>query len=137
MVNALREIRRAVITGGTVLDLRPVSEHHLVEIVTPGGAAVPLGNVNAYGAAEEDRAADSAVESALDRGWLARESATRFGVEYLFDNAAELDEFARCSRRLREARLAAEEIEERRCRLGPEARLRFTRTMMLNRYRCL
>jgi len=138
MVDALREIWRVVVPGCIILDLRPVTEQHLVEIVMPCGAAEPLGSVDAYGAAEEDRAANGAVEHALQQGWLVRESTVRFGVEYWFDTAEELDVFARCSRRLREARLAAGEIEVRRRQLSGaegEARVRFHRTMMLDRHR--
>jgi hypothetical protein len=138
MVDALQEIRRILTPGGIMLDLRPISEQNLVEIVPPCGAAVPFGKIDAYGALEEDRAADRAIEHALAQRWFIRESDVKFDVESYWDTAAELDAFARCSRRLREAKLSADEIEERRRELGsPEApaRVRFHRTMMLDRYR--
>jgi hypothetical protein len=138
MVDALSEIRRVVVPGGIVLDLRPVTGQNPVEIVTPDGAAVALGTIDAYGAAEDDRAANRAMEYALCRQWFLRESSVKFEVEYRWDTAADLENFARSSRRLREAKLPTEAIEERRRQLGgPEApaRVRFFRTMMLDRYR--
>jgi len=121
-----------------MLDLRPISEQNLVEIVTASGAAVPFGKIDAYGAMEEDRAAHQAIEHALAERWFIHESGMTFDFESYWDTAAELRAFARCSRRLREAKLSADEIEERRRKLGSPnapARIRFHRTMMLNRYR--
>src|SRR5579864_2004968 len=106
MVDALRESKRILTPGGIMLDLRPISEQNLVEIVTPYGAAVPFGKIDAYGALEEDRAADCAIEHALAQRWFIRESDVKFDVESYWDTAAELDAFARCSRRLRGAKLS-------------------------------
>jgi hypothetical protein len=138
MVDALREIRRTVVPGGTILDVRPISEQHMVEVVPASGAAAPLGGVDAYGALEEDRAANGAIEHALRHGWMIQESHATFAVEYWFDTAEDLDAFARCSRRLREAAIASGEIEERRRQLSGlegQARVRFCRTMRLDRHR--
>jgi hypothetical protein len=138
MVDALQEIRRLLVPGGIMLDLRPISEQNLVEIVTASGDAVPFGKIDAYGAVEEDLAADDAIEYALGQRLFIRESGVTFDFESYWDTAGELNAFARCSRRLRDAKLAADKIEERRRELsGPEApaRVRFHRTMMLNRCR--
>lgn len=132
MVHALQEASRVVVPAGLILDLRPMSATYPLELVT-AAAAVPAGEIPAYGAAESDQACEEAVQHALRSGWFKVTASTRFELEFYCDNDAELRSELEGYRRTKQARMNYAEIESRRRDL--QARIRFRRPTMLDVYR--
>ena len=136
MVDALREAHRVLTASGVLIDVRPVTEPIVVEVIF-GTQAVWAQTVYSYSAPEDVAAADAAVQHAISREWLVFETRRAFEFEIHCDSAAELRAYAE-ARKLRGAELPHEELEERRRDLrgvGNAARLRCRRPWMLTTYR--
>jgi len=135
MVDALREARRVLTPLGVLIDVRPVIEPIVVEVIIP--EVVWTKTVDTYSAPDDVAAADAAVQHAVSREWLVFETNLPFNFEIDCDSAAELRVYAD-ARKLRGAEIPYEELEERRRELGAEghaARLRCRRPWMLSTYR--
>jgi hypothetical protein len=135
MVNALREALRVLTPEGVLIDVRPVIEPIVVEVIIP--EVVWTKTVDTYSAPDDVAAADAAVQHAVSREWLVFETSLPFNFEIDCDSAAELRVYAD-ARKLRGAEIPYEELEERRRELGAEgqaARLRCRRPWMLSTYR--
>jgi hypothetical protein len=138
MVDALQEACRVLVPGGVVVDLRPISARYGLEVVT-GAAATAVAEIEAYGAQDDDYAANAAVEHAVSTGWLLPGGGVQFDFEFYWDTVVEMKAFAETSRRIRRAGLDYAELEEQRRGLSraaePAARFRCHRPMILNVYR--
>jgi hypothetical protein len=77
MVDALRECRRVLESGGKLIDLRPFHSQPAVEIMTREGVFVP-GRVDDSGGAGDDIAADEAVAEAVCDGLFTLSKRTSF-----------------------------------------------------------
>jgi hypothetical protein len=117
MVDALREAHRVLVPGGTVVDVRPLTARVVVELVTADRADWAA-EADAYGAAEDDASADAAVQHAMSCGWFVFERSERFDFEVYCDTAADLKAYAETGRRMREAKIPYEDLENRRRELS-------------------
>jgi hypothetical protein len=136
MVDALREAQRVLTPSGVLIDVRPVTEPILVELVA-ATQAVWANTVPSYSSPEDVAAADDAVRHAVSRGWFVFETSLPFDFEIYCDSATELRVYAE-ARKLRGAEIPYEELEERQREFdaeGQATRLRCRRPWMLGRYR--
>ena len=137
MVDALREAHRVLAPGGTVVDVRPLTARVSVELVTADRSDWAA-EADAYGAAEDDAAADAAVRHALSSGWFVLQKSDHFDFEVYCDTAADLKAYAELGRRMRDAKIPYETLEKQLHELsastGHAARLRCHRPKMLSVY---
>ena len=135
MVDALREARRVLTPRGILIDVRPVTAPMVVEVVI-AARAIWAKEVDAC-STPEDMAADAAIQHSLSCEWFAFEKSHPFDLAIYCDTAADLRLYAQ-TRKLREAEIPYEELEERWRELsadGQTARLRCRRPWMLATYR--
>jgi hypothetical protein len=93
MVHALDEIRRVLVPGGSLLDLRPLSEGWPVQVAS-AREVKETGRVRHFPAeVDADRAAHAALKEAESRGWFGREQAESFPFFYSWDTPGEMEEF--------------------------------------------
>jgi hypothetical protein len=136
MVDALREARRVLTPRGVLINVRPVTAPMLVELIVVG-RTIWAKDVDACNTPEDVVAADDAVQRALSSEWFAFETSHPFDLEIRCHTAADLSRYAQ-TRKLREAEIPYEELEERRRDLGADgqmASLRCRRPWMLSTYR--
>jgi hypothetical protein len=93
MVHALSEIRRVLVPGGTLIDLRPISDHWRIEVcsarITKETGTVtdlPLGRA-------DDEAANQSIAAAESSGWFQRENEVFFPIHYVWDTASEMEKW--------------------------------------------
>ncbi len=138
MVNALLEARRVLVAEGILIDERPITAPAMIESVSADRVTAAV-KIDSSGAAEDEAAADAAVRHALSHAWFAFERSRPFDFEIYWDSAADLKAFVKTSKRMREARIPYEELEERRNELGAAtgqpSRLRCHRPWMTSVYR--
>jgi hypothetical protein len=93
MVHALNEIRRVLIDGGILLDLRPVLDNWHIEVASSRETR-ETGRVQDFpmGLAD-DEAANKAMAEAKSNGWFKRESEEFFPLYYSWDSASEIEEW--------------------------------------------
>ncbi len=93
MVDALGEIRRVLVPGGTLLDIRPRAAAWPVEVASPA-VSREVGTLNDEPeAVADDEAADAAMQEVDRRGWFTLESQGSFWYDYLWDTPSEMKEF--------------------------------------------
>ena len=138
MVDALMEARRVLVAEGIVIDVRPITAPALIESVSADRVS-PAVEIDAYGAKEDEEAADAAVRHALSHAWFAFESSRSFDFEVSCDSVEDLKAFVEASKRMRESRIPYQELEERRRELsaatGQPSRLRCHRPWLTGVYR--
>lgn len=89
-MHALKEIRRALIPGGLLIDLRPVASHWPVEVMA-GAETFAAGQVQDLPAQiADDAASEAALAQAESAGWFIRESAGAFDLAYYWDTPDEM-----------------------------------------------
>jgi len=93
MVHALSDIHRVLVPDGILIDLRPVSDHWCVEVIsaretreTGRVTDLPLG-------LEDDSAANKAMANAESNGWFKREHEDFFPIHYVWDTASEMEKW--------------------------------------------
>ncbi len=91
MVHALSEIRRVLVPGGVLIDLRPISDHWRIEVCS-ARMTKETGSVNdlPLGLAD-DNAATQAMSTAESNKWFQRESESFFPIHYVWDTASEME----------------------------------------------
>ena len=136
MVDALREGRRVLTPRGILVDVRPVTAPMVVEVVI-ATRAIWANEVSSYVGAEDNAAADDAVQHALSGEWFIFEKRHPFDFEIYCDTAEDLKLYAQMHRRMREAEIPYDALEVRRRELsdGRTARLRCRRSWVLSTYR--
>jgi hypothetical protein len=137
MVDALLETRRVLVADGIVIDIRPITAPAIIESVSADRVTTGM-EVDAYGAAEDEAAADAAIRHALSHGWFAFHRSRQFDFEVYYDSVADLKAFVETSKRMRGASIPYQELEERRSELGAAtgqpSRLRCHRPWMVSVY---
>jgi hypothetical protein len=138
MVDALLEARRVLVLAGIVIDVRPVTAPVKIEAMS-ADRVTTAAEIDSNGAAQDDAAADAAVRHALSHTWFAFEQSRSFDFEVYCDSAADLKAYAETGRRMREAKIPYQDLEELRTGLaaatGQPARLRCHRPWIMNVYR--
>ena len=93
MVHALDEIRRVLIPGGILIDLRPLAESWPVEVVSVREVK-RTGRVRDLPAQTNgDRASNQAMQEAERLGWYTREQEELFPYHYAWDTPSEMEQF--------------------------------------------
>lgn len=91
MVHALDEIRRVLVPGGILIDLRPISDRWRVEVFSAREIRETGSLTDTSSGVADDRAADQAISSAKANGWFQREAETFFPIHYVWDTASEME----------------------------------------------
>lgn len=93
MVHALDEIRRVLVPGGTLIDIRPLSDRWPIEVTATGGLE-ETGRVDDFAEPlNADRASNEAMNEVEARGWFKREQEEFFSFFYSWDTPSEMEEF--------------------------------------------
>ena len=136
MVDALREARRVLKPQGVLVNVRPVTTPMVVQVVATT-RTIWAKEVASYSTPEDVVAAEAAVQQALSGELFAFEKSLPYDFEIYCDTAADLSLYAQ-ARKLPEAEIPYEELEERRRELGADgqtARLRCRRPWLMSTYR--
>jgi hypothetical protein len=93
MVHALDEIRRVLVPGGMLIDLRPVLDRWPIEVASARESRqtgrmhdFPLGLA-------DDEAANRSMAEAERNGWFRREHEEYFPYYYSWDSASEMEQW--------------------------------------------
>ena len=93
MVHALSEIHRVLVSGGILIDLRPMADQWSVEVfsareskITGHVTDLPLG-------LEDDESANQAMQDVESKGLFTRESGAFFPLHYVWDTASEMEKW--------------------------------------------
>ena len=93
MVHALEEIRRTLVSGGILIDLRPLADRWPVEVVT-GGQIHVMGCVTDLPTGlADDESANNAIAESARRGWFIREEEEFFPAYLYWDNPDEMSTY--------------------------------------------
>src|SRR5215208_7366851 len=93
MVYALDEIRRVLVSGGILIDIRPLSERWQVEVISARGLK-ETGRVDDFPEqVNADIASNEAMRAVESSGWFEREQEEFFPFFYSWDTPSEMEEF--------------------------------------------
>lgn len=93
MVHALSEIRRVLVHGGLLIDIRPLAGRWPVQVGSARNFQ-QTGRVDDLPAqVEGDVAANKAMSDVESRGWFKREQVELFPFFYSWDTPSEMEEF--------------------------------------------
>jgi hypothetical protein len=93
MVHALDEIQRLLVSGGRLIDLRPLMDQSPIEVVS-GSRVQFAGVVNQLPEdIANDEAANNAIAKAAEQGWFNLERRELFPFSYAWDSPEEMQEY--------------------------------------------
>jgi hypothetical protein len=93
MVHALSEIRRVLVNGGILIDLRPLLDSWPIEVTSHAGNHAAGRATDLSGPLSDDEAANQAVLEAGQRGWFLHEQSDLFSFFYYWDTPNEMQEY--------------------------------------------
>ena len=93
MVHALKEIRRVLVPGGILIDLRPLLDGWPLEVASIGGDLEAGRSTDLPEPLEDDKAANAAMLEASRQGWFRREGGEVFPFYYYWDTPQEMQEY--------------------------------------------
>jgi len=136
-VHALEGIKRTLVPGGLLIDLRPLLERWPVEIAWENGYREVGRLTDLPEGLSDDEAANRAMEEAARRGWFALEQGERFSLFYSWDTASDMEQY------LREEWDSFVQLDEEVSRAAKstwavanaDARVRVRARMIINRWR--
>ena len=88
MVDALTEIWRVLVPGGSLLDWRDVPVSWPLEIISSGEAQL-AGNADISSRIQKHRSADESLDKMLDEGWFEIQSKNSFSCAWYWDTLDE------------------------------------------------
>ena len=131
MVHALSEARRALVTGGWIIDLRPTKRNRRIELDTAAGSQL-IGEIDASATAPERDAADAVLRDAIAAGTLRLQHRALFEIITDCDGPDDLRE---CAEGFRRSRLPDDILPTlESMRLADDALIRIRREMTIARY---
>jgi len=89
-VHALEEIRRVLIPGGLLIDLRPLVDRWPVEVVWRGGKCVNGRLIDLPTGLADDAAANSALEEVTHQEWFTCENVKHFQIFVYWNDPEEM-----------------------------------------------
>ena len=93
MVHALSEIKRLLIPGGILIDLRPVLDRWQIEVVSAREIR-ETGRMQDFPVGlADDEAANKSIASAAENGWFVREQEEFFPFVYSWDSPKQMEEW--------------------------------------------
>ena len=95
MVHALREIRRVLVPGGVLIDMRPLADRWPVEVVSLREVKRTGRVLDLPEQTEADIASNEAMQDAERQGWFAPERSELFQYVYSWDTPSEMEEFVK------------------------------------------
>ncbi len=90
MVHALSEIRRTLIPGGMLIDVRPLAGSWPVEVTTARKIDVAGTVVDLPSGPADDHAANATLAKAEGDGWFRRLAEENFPLSYYWDSPSEM-----------------------------------------------
>ena len=93
MVHALDEIRRVLVPGGILIDIRPLSDRWPIEVASTRGIKETGRVDDLLEPLNADRASNEAMKEVESRGWFKREQQELFPFFYSWDTPSEMEEF--------------------------------------------
>ena len=136
MVDALKEGWRVLHQGGALLDFRPLVSSPPIEIVSDESSQ-EVGSVDDRQAASDSAAADRAIQTIVESGFLHQMTQSQFRVAYYWNTVGEMSEYL-TSRRHPMSILPSEaevrELFDRTAGVNARARLRCRWENQLNVY---
>jgi len=93
MVHALSEIRRVLVPGGTLIDLRPVLDHWPIEAASAREIRETGRMQDLPTGLADDEAARRSMADAEQKGWFIRERQEFFPFFYVWDSPGEMEEW--------------------------------------------
>jgi hypothetical protein len=93
MVHALEELRRVLVIGGTLIDLRPVADAWPVVLRSLHGVQEAGRVTDLPQALADDAAANAALEQAESAGLFQREREVTFPFQYSWDSPTEMQQY--------------------------------------------
>ena len=93
MVHALSEVRRVLVPGGILIDMRPLGERWQIEVASANEFKETGRLMDLPEQVNGDIAANQAMKQAESRGWFARDTEEFFPFFYLWDTPSEMEEF--------------------------------------------
>lgn len=93
MVHALDEIRRVLVPGGILIDIRPLADRWCVEVESAREVKETARVDDLPEQVNADVASNAAMQEAEARGWFRREREEFFPFFYSWDTPGEMEEF--------------------------------------------
>jgi SAM-dependent methyltransferase len=93
MVHALDEIRRVLVPGGILIDIRPLNDRWPVEVVSARGVQETGRVDDSPEPLDADAASNKAMHEVEARGWFRREQQELFSFFYSWDTPSEMEAF--------------------------------------------
>ncbi len=93
MVHALNEIRRVLVNGGIMIDMRPILDRWQIEVASTRESR-ETGRMQDFPVGlADDEAANQSVAHAAQNGWFTREQEDFFSFTYSWDSPKEMEEW--------------------------------------------